>query len=124
MAMLFSLAMITSIAFTTRSPSALEQAYPAVRVPVQLIWLLAFVLIIVTLYLFPDGRFVPRATRLLAIAAVVLVLSPELPEGMLSLPRAQEEMADWHWRAAVLGVLALWCSGLAALRHEAWAVPC
>jgi hypothetical protein len=59
MAMLFSLAMITSIAFTTRSLSALEQAYPAVRVPVQLIWLLAFVLIIVTLYLFPDGRFVP-----------------------------------------------------------------
>jgi hypothetical protein len=60
MAMLFSLQMITSIAFTTRSLSALEHAYPAVRVPVQLIWLLAFVLIIVTLYLFPDGRFVPH----------------------------------------------------------------
>jgi hypothetical protein len=115
MAMLFSLQLITSFAFATRSLSVLEQAYPAVRAPVQLIWLLAFVLIIVTLYLFPDGRFVPRSTRLLAIAAVVLVaLSPALPEGMLRLPRAQQEMAIWHWRVALLGVLTLWGSGLAA----------
>jgi hypothetical protein len=115
MAMLFSLQLITTIAFTTRSQSALEHAYPAVRAPVQIIWLLAFVLIIVTLYLFPDGRFVPKSTRLLAIAAVVLaVLSPSLPEAMLRLPRTQEGMSAWHWRAAVLGVLALWCSGLAA----------
>jgi hypothetical protein len=106
--------MITSIAFTTRSLSALQQAYPAVRAPVQFIWPLAFILI-VTLHLFPDGRFVPRSPRLLAVVAVVLVvLSPGLPEGLLSLPRAQEEMADWHWRAAVLGVLALWCTGLFA----------
>ena len=115
MAMLFSLQLITSIAFTTRSLSALEHAYPAVRAPVQLIWLMAFVLIIVTLYLFPDGRFVPQSTRLLAIVAVVLVvLSPGLPEGLLRLPRPQQTMSAWHWRMAVLGLLALWCSGLAA----------
>jgi hypothetical protein len=115
MAMLFSLQLITSIAFTTRSLSVLEEAYPAVRAPVRFIWLLAFMLIIVTLYLFPDGRFVPRSTRLLAIAAVMLlVLSPGLPEGLLKLPRAQEDMAVWHWRVAVLGVLTLWGAGLAA----------
>jgi hypothetical protein len=115
MAMVFSLQLITGTAFTTRSLSALEQAYPAVRVPVQLIWLLGFVLISVTLYLFPDGRFVPRFTRVLAIAVVVLVvLSPGLPEGLLRLPPAREGMSVWHWRAAVLGVLALWGIGLAA----------
>jgi hypothetical protein len=37
MAMLFSLQLITSFAFTTRSLSALEHAYPVVRAPVQLI---------------------------------------------------------------------------------------
>jgi hypothetical protein len=115
MAMLYSLQLITGTAFTTRSLSALEQAYPAVRAPVQLIWLLGFILITLTLYLFPDGRFVPRSTRPLAIVAVVLVvLSPGLPEGLLRLPPAQEEMSAWHWRAAVLGVLALWAIGLAA----------
>ena len=114
MAMLFSLQMITSIAFTTRSLSALQQAYPAVRASVQFIWLLAFVLIIVMLYLFPDGRFVPRSTRLAVITVVLVVLSPGLPEGLLNLPRSQEGMSAWHWRAAVLGVLALWCTGLFA----------
>jgi hypothetical protein len=115
MAMLFSLWLITGFAYTTRSLSVLEQAYPAVRAPVQLIWLLGIVLITVTLYLFPDGRFVPRSTRLLAIVAVVLVvLSPGLPEGLLRLPPAREEMSAWHWRTAVLGFLALWGIGLAA----------
>jgi hypothetical protein len=115
MAMVFSLQLITGTAFTTRSLSALEEAYPVVQAPVQLIWLLGFVLITLTLYLFPDGRFVPQSTRLLAIVAVVLVvLSPGLPEGLLRLPRAQEEMSAWHWRAAVVGVLALWGIGLAA----------
>ena len=115
MAMLFSVQMLTSLAFTTRSLSALEHAYPAVRAPVRFIWLLSFILIIVTLYLFPDGRFVPRSTRLLAIVTVVLVVvSPGLPEGLLKLPRAPEGMSVWHWRVAVLGVLALWCTGLLA----------
>jgi hypothetical protein len=99
MAMLFSLQMITSVAFTTRSLSALEHAYPTVRGPAHFIWLLSFILIIVTLYLFPDGRFVPRFTRLLAAVTVVLVvLSPGLPEAMLSLPRSPEGMSVWHWR--------------------------
>jgi hypothetical protein len=115
MAMLFSLQLISSIAFTTRSLLALKHAYPAVRAPVQFIWLLGIVLSIVMLCLFPNGRFVPRSTRLLAIAAVVLVvLSPGLPAGMLRLPRVQEEMAVWHWGVAVLGLLALWGCGLAA----------
>jgi hypothetical protein len=58
---------------------------------------------------------VPRSTRPLAIVAVVLVaLSPGLPEGLLRLPPAQEEMSAWHWHAAVLGFLALWGIGVAA----------
>jgi hypothetical protein len=115
MAMLFSVQMITTMAFTTRSLSALQHAYPAVRGAVRVIWLPAFVLIIVTLYLFPNGRFVPRSTRPLAIVAVVLVVvSPGLPEAMLNLPRSPEGISVWHWRGAVLGVLVLWCTGLAA----------
>ena len=115
MAMLFSLQMITSVAFTTRSLSALQHAYPTVQGAAHFIWLLSFVLIIVTLYLFPDGRFVPRFTRLLAAVTVVfVVLSPGLPEGMLNLPRTPEGISVWHWRGAVLGLLALWSTGFFA----------
>jgi hypothetical protein len=48
------------------------------------------------------------------VAVVLVVLSPGLPEGMLSLPRTPEGMSVWHWRVAVLGLLALWCSGFFA----------
>jgi hypothetical protein len=62
MVLLFSLWILTNFAFSTRSLAALQQAYPAVQAPVRLIWLLAFILTIVLLYVFPDGRFVPRWT--------------------------------------------------------------
>jgi hypothetical protein len=47
-----------------------------------------------------------------------VALSSGLPEGLLRLPRAQQEMADLHWRAAVLGVLTLWGSGVAAQAYR------
>jgi hypothetical protein len=119
MAMLFSVQMLTSIAFTTRSLSALEHAHPAAQGPVHFIWLLSFVLGMLTLYLFSDGRFVPRFTRLLAVVAVVLIaLSPGLPEGLLTLPRTPEGISVWHWRVAVLGLLALWSTGVLAQAYR------
>jgi hypothetical protein len=115
MVLLFSLWMLTNFAFTTRSLAALQQAYPAVQAPVRLVWILAFLLTIVLLYVFPDGRFVPRWTWLLVAAAVVLVvLSPGLPEDMLNLPDAPEGVSAVRWRATVLAWLGLWCTGIFA----------
>jgi hypothetical protein len=115
MVLLFSLWMLTNFAFTTRSLAALQQAYPAVQAPVRLIWLLAFVLTIALLYVFPDGRFVPRWTWLLAVVAVVLaVLSPGLPEDMLNLPDAPEGISVLRWRTTVLAWLGLWGTGIFA----------
>jgi hypothetical protein len=115
MVLLFSLWILTNFAFSTRSLAALQQAYPAVRAPVRLIWLLAFILTIVLLYVFPDGRFVPRWTWLLVAAAVALVvLSPGLPEDMLNLPDAPEGVSVLRWRTTVLAWLGLWCTGVFA----------
>jgi hypothetical protein len=115
MVLLFSLWILTNFAFSTRSLAALQQAYPAVQAPVRLIWLLAFILTIVLLYVFPDGRFVPRWTWLLAAAAVALVvLAPGLPEDMLNLPDAPEGVSVFRWRATVLAWLGLWCTGVFA----------
>ena|SRR5215211_2757718 len=115
MVLLFSLWMLTNFAFTTRSLAALQQAYPAVQAPVALVWILAFLLAIVLLYVFPDGRFVPRWTWLLVAAAVALVvLAPDLPEDMLNLPDAPEGVSVLRWRATVLAWLGLWCTGIFA----------
>jgi hypothetical protein len=86
-----------------------------VQAPVRLIWLLAFLLTIVLLYVFPDGRFVPRWTWLLAAAGVALiVLSPGLPEDMLNLPDAPEGASGLRWRASILAWLGLWGTGVFA----------
>jgi len=115
MVLLFSLWILTNFVFSTRSLAALQQAYPAVQAPVRLVWILAFLLTIVLLYVFPDGRFVPQWTWLLAAAAVALVvLSPSLPEDMLNLPDAPQEVSVLRWRATVLAWLGLWCTGVFA----------
>jgi hypothetical protein len=114
MVLLFSLWSLTNFAFTTRSLAALRQAHPALQAPIRLVLLLAFILSVVLLYVFPDGRFVPGWTRLLAAVAVVLVvLSPGLPEDMLNLPNTPEAISV-SWRARVLAWLGLWCTGMLA----------
>jgi hypothetical protein len=115
MVLLFSVWILTNFAFTTRSLAALQQAYPAVQAPVRLIWLLAFILTIVLFYIFPDGRFVPRWTQLLvAVAVVLVVLSPSLPEDMLNLPNTPQGISVFRWRATILAWLGLWCTGMLA----------
>ena len=115
MVLLFSLWMLTNFAFSTRSLAAFQQAYPALQAPVRVVWILAFLLTIFLLYVFPDGRLVPRWTWLLAAAAVVLVvLSPGLPEDILNLPNAPEGVSVLRWRATVFAWLGLWCTGVFA----------
>jgi hypothetical protein len=60
MALLFTAAIVMVGAYSTRSLIALRDAYPVTGGLVQLLWLLALVLFLLVLCLFPDGRFVPR----------------------------------------------------------------
>lgn len=62
---------------------ALTAAYPAWRLPVQLLGVIGFAAIILFLYTFPDGRFVPAWTFYLAAAWMVnATLSLLLPEAL------------------------------------------
>jgi hypothetical protein len=49
---------------------ALERASPMLSVPVEIVWLFAIFLSLITLFIFPDGHFVPSWTRFLAVAAI------------------------------------------------------
>ncbi len=51
-------------AATQTSSDALAAAIPAVAIPVNLLGVLSFVMLVLFLCLFPNGRFVPRWTRL------------------------------------------------------------
>jgi hypothetical protein len=88
-AMLFSLTLVTVCSIPIRSDWALDRAVPWLQLPIQFVWLLANFLFLILLFVFPNGRFVPRWTRLLgaaAIPAAVLVdLSQEISRARLGL---------------------------------------
>jgi hypothetical protein len=88
-AVLFSLMLVAACSIPLRSEWDLEQAVPWLKLPIRFVWLLANFLFLILLFVFPDGRFVPRWTRLLGAAAVpaaVLVdLSQELSKARLGL---------------------------------------
>ncbi len=80
------LASLMLVAFGTFQGPAevVADAYPALRLPGQLLALLAFASVILFLYLFPDGRFVPRWAFLPALVWIandaVSILFPNLHE--------------------------------------------
>ena len=68
MALFTSLTLITSGTFTVYDgPAVLAEQYSAVWLPVQLLGFIGSVSLVLLFFLFPDGRFVPRWTRWIAV---------------------------------------------------------
>src|SRR5215211_1538718 len=68
----FMLVVFGGAALTSDVPRALAAAHPTLWFPVHLFEYLGQVAFVVFFYLFPNGRFVPRLTRWLAIAVALL----------------------------------------------------
>ena len=60
MALLSSLMLVTFGSSFLASPQVMMDAYPVLKLPSQFVAVLSFALIILFLYVFPDGRFTPR----------------------------------------------------------------
>ena len=118
-ALVVALALVTLGATGSRSLYALYQAQPPLRPAVLLVWHVGVFSCVLLLALFPSGRFVPRWTRLLTLAAVpALALFPELPEALQTLPTRPDGLAPWRWRAMTLLVVGLYAAGVAAQVHR------
>jgi hypothetical protein len=115
-AMLFALMLVTGVGFAMRAVWALEQAAPALRLPARFVWLLVTVLDLIVLFVFPDGRFVPRWTRLLGVVAVPLsvVLVADLPRVFVELPDVPQGMSRVRLGLAVLVWSLFWGAGIFA----------
>ncbi len=75
MGMLVSLTLIAvGTILTAEADAALVKLYPNLGLLVAFLTSLEIVFFVLLFYLFPDGRFVPRWTRLLAIVIVVVAL--------------------------------------------------
>src|SRR6188474_334169 len=73
MAHLASIMLVAVSAVFSPSPMMLANAQPLWHWPRSLVWAIGLVSTVGLFYLFPDGRFVPRWTRGLAIALLVIV---------------------------------------------------
>ena len=71
---LVSLALVVFGTFTAESSTALVRQYPNLAWPFFLLLFMTSVFVVLLFFLFPDGRFVPRWTRLLTITFVVAFL--------------------------------------------------
>ena len=68
----FTLLIFGAQAFSSFIPQALATAHPALWFPVYFLYYFGEVCFVVFFYVFPDGRFVPRWTRLLAVVSALL----------------------------------------------------
>jgi hypothetical protein len=119
MAMLFALMLVILGTFATRSLWALERAEPQLRMPVRVVSLAALALLVLLCCLFPDGRFVPGWTKLLAAAVIpVLAVQPDLPLALLHLPDPVVEVPAWRWRLMALAVGGLLGLGFVAQAYR------
>jgi hypothetical protein len=119
-AMLFALTLVTGAGFSMRAVWALERAVPALRLPARFVWLLATFLYLIVLFVFPDGRFVPRWTRLLGAAAVpaAVLLSADLPRIFVELPDVPPGVSKARLGLAVLVWSGFWGVGLYAQAYR------
>ena len=73
MAHVASIMLVAIFAVFSPSPMMLANAQPLWHWPRSLVWAIGLVSTVGLFYLFPDGRFVPRWTRRLAIALLVFI---------------------------------------------------
>jgi hypothetical protein len=118
-AMLFALTLVTGTGLSMRAASALERAAPALWLPARFVWTLATFLSLVVLFVFPDGRFVPRWTRLLVAGAVpVVVLVVDLPRVFVELPDVPQGVSKVRLGLAVVVWSVFWGAGIYAQAYR------
>jgi cation transport ATPase len=119
-AMLFALTLVTGTGLSMRAASALERAAPALWLPARLVLTLATFLSLIVLFVFPDGRLVPRWTRLLVAAAVpaVMLTGADLPRIFVELPDVPPGVSKARLGLAVLVWSGFWAAGIYAQAYR------
>jgi hypothetical protein len=119
-AMLVALTLVTGAGYSMRAISALERAVPALQLPARFVWLLTTLLYLILLFVFPDRRFVPRWTRLLSAAAVLVVglLSADLVRIFVELPDVPPGVSEARFGLAVMVWSGFWGTGIYAQAYR------
>ena len=119
----FMLVVFGGAALTSGTPQALAGAHPTLLFPVRLLDYLGQVSFCIFFYVFPNGRFVPRWTRWLAVAVALLWL-PDI-----FFPGSSLDLLSGPLFLGILGSLVVaqvyryrWVSGPVERQQTKWVV--
>jgi hypothetical protein len=107
MALLVSAFLVTfgTVAVDTTNADALVSSQPAWWLPVQSVEITGAVCVVLFFLLFPNGRFVPRWTRWLAVAFIAFLVSQELFPELYSGSPALEMVTQWVFMGYVVSLV-------------------
>jgi hypothetical protein len=94
-----------TVAVDTTDADALVSAQPAWWLPVQGVQITGVVCVVLFFLLFPNGRFVPRWTRWLAVAFIAFLVAWELFPELYSGSPALEMVTQWVFMGYVVSLV-------------------
>ena len=94
-----------TVAVDTTDADALVYSQPAWWLPVQGVQITGVVCVVLFFLLFPNGRFVPRWTRWLAVVFIALNVSQELFPELYSGSPALEMVTQWVFMGLVVSLV-------------------
>jgi hypothetical protein len=94
-----------TVAVDTTDADALVSSQPAWWLPVQGVQITGVVCVVLFFLLFPNGRFVPRWTRWLAVAFIAFLVSQELFPELYSGSPALEMVTQWVFMGLVVSLV-------------------
>jgi hypothetical protein len=94
-----------TVAVDTTDADALVSSQPAWWLPVQSVAITGAVCVVLFFLLFPNGRFVPRWTRWLAVAFIAFNVSQELFPELYSGSPALEMVTQWVFMGFVVSLV-------------------
>ncbi len=103
----FGWGLVGTFVYAAGAPRAVAAAFPRLAAAATLAEVAAILLLLVMVYVFPDGRFRPRWTRWLALAVVVALVA--VPQGPGEARLYMIDPRQPRWAAATFAVLlAVW----------------
>jgi hypothetical protein len=94
-----------TVAVDTTDADALVSSQPAWWLPVQSVQITGVVCVVLFFLLFPNGRFVPRWTRWLAVAFIAFLVAWELFSELYSGSPALEMVTQWVFMGLVVSLV-------------------
>lgn len=102
MAMFFGLTMVVVGCYNTRALLVIDAVVPSLQAPATVVHAMAVMFAPLFLFIFPDGRFRPGWTKVLAAFQLpILFVFPDLPETLVQMPIAAQYVQPWRWQAIV-----------------------